>query len=102
MLELTPKTRIEIQTDKEKKSKYLFSMKVIHRGHSIFEYNEVSGEIKKVDVEFNKVIGVNGEVSSRVRLEIKKDCKYFQALNEKNVVKKLLKLGFRNIKTSIN
>ncbi|WP_456867600.1 hypothetical protein [Galbibacter sp. BG1] len=98
MLDFKPRTEIEIREEIQKKNKFLFSTRIQHNGHKIFEYNHSNGELSEMKIDFIKEIDLKGKVSSRGRVYIKKDCQYFQALNRKNCIKKLKKLGLTNIK----
>ena len=64
---------------------------ILYRGHSVFEYNTHTGEVQMLEVVFQKGPG-NREAAS---LEIREGCKYFQALNLQNAIRKIEKSGYR-------
>ncbi len=87
------KNKIEAeQPNKEK----LVARQRVKPGLDTWEYNTVTTELqlavfKKGDVQFHP--GQATEYTTHRKLDIQPDCKYFQALNTKNAVKKMWKEG---------
>jgi hypothetical protein len=96
-LEQTPKDTYElvntINQNQEKKRVHIGSIRP-HKGHTLFEINYKTGEIKKA--EFKKQVLNIGEaihkgvdfVSKKKEIEIKENCVYISALNKENAIKK--------------
>lgn len=51
-------------------------------------------EVKVAPMERKMFFGFNGNVTYKNEITIEKDCIYLQALNEKNVRKRLLRMGY--------
>ena len=64
-------------------------------GHSLFSYNTVTGEWKKVNLFTSKDLGTNGSAMTASKVIMEPDCIYIQALNLKNAIKKFNKLNNR-------
>ena len=70
-------------------------------GHIMFSINLKTGEIKKAPVERSKDIDfMTREPVFRDRIVVEPDCLYRQALNKKNFVKRLVREGIIQIRTS--
>lgn len=73
----------------------------IHRGHSVFEYNEDSGELKRIERDKDKsshqmidkrhTLLKAGTIVKREGYIAKPNCIYIAALNRKNAIDKLRK-----------
>lgn len=84
------KNSIEIVDKKKKEIKYIGSQRPIP-GLTLFSYNTSTGEIKKAPMKSTAILVRNG-VSFKKEVLIEKDCIYLQALNRKNLIKKIQKL----------
>lgn len=85
--------------------KYIGSIK--HQpGHTLFEYNFVTKELNLPVIEETWAI-VNGKTVVKKTVKRQDNCQYFEALNRKNALKKLKKVGLwteaadRTLTTSI-
>lgn len=70
----------------EQKEKRVGQLKP-HKGHTIFKYNTVTGELTKAvfdEVEYDITKG-----KQQKRITVEEDCMYVSALNIKNAVKRL-------------
>lgn len=88
--------KIELSQQQKKEYKLLGSVSM-NRGHILFEYNGDEGTIERADFILNDTIivdKVSYDVSHNYRVNVKKNCFYFQALNMKNAEKKIIKLGY--------
>jgi len=83
------KVVIVSQAEQKKISRFNGSIK-IHKGHTLFEINLEEKSIVAAEFESKDYV-VDGRNSLKV-LE-KKNCVYIPALNEKNALKKLIKLA---------
>lgn len=64
------------------------------KGHTLFSYNKVSGEIKKAGIQYCKDVDfVTRRAVSNPKLVVERDCVYRQALNRKNFIKILKREG---------
>lgn len=84
------KVKNERQAEQEKQNVLIGRIRP-RRGHTLFEINEKTGEIKEADfisetIEFTKV--ERGDYSPRKRVQVNHNCKYISALNKKNALKK--------------
>jgi len=86
--------KIEIVNQKEvQKQEVLIGRIKPKRGHTLFEYNKLTKEIKKasfdsIDISFEKAM--EKDISANKKVTINSDCLYITALNENNV-RKILK-----------
>lgn len=91
------KEESEIVAEQKKEIKLLGSQRKV-AGHTMFEYNLLTKEIKPALYDEVK-IQVNGsqahQNTTRYKLVINEQCFYVQALNQKNALKKLIKAGIR-------
>lgn len=62
-------------------------------GHILFSFNCQTKEIKQAKFEREVSIGMNGQPIYKTRCVIEPNCFYEQALNEKNFIKRLKRLG---------
>lgn len=92
---ITPDTSIreEQRQEAEQKQEFRFvgNMRRVP-GHTLFEFNTVTHELRQADIDHNVSVGLNGDVIHKTRASAKKDCIYFQALNRENAYKKLIKM----------
>jgi hypothetical protein len=85
------KDKIEIanQTQIEKQKKLVGQIQ-LQRGHRLFQVNTNTGEIKEASYDTKDyVIGKDLKLFKNKSLTINNDCIYIEALNIKNVIKKL-------------
>lgn len=74
------------------KQKKLIGQIQLHRGHTLFEVNIKTGEIKEAVYEEKLVEWrSDGKVIKKKSITIDKNCIYLGALNKKNLIKKLKK-----------
>lgn len=85
----------ELVIKKEQELKLLGGQKRIP-GHKLFSFNVKTGEIKEASYQQSLIIWnpKTGEIQKKKEVLIEGDCFYYQALNEKNFIKKLIKFGF--------
>lgn len=81
------------QVDKKQIEYRLIGKQRKVRGHTLFEFNRKTKEIRPADISTNVVVGMNGKWRYITKTDVYQDCFYLQALNEKNAKKKLVKLG---------
>lgn len=82
------------QKEEERREVFVGSFRP-HRGHCLFEFNPITGEIKKAETELLPISffdAKKGIETKRLKVVKKEDCIYVSALNFKNAVKKL---GFK-------
>lgn len=72
------------EQQQEKKVQFAGSLNP-HRGHTLFEINKITGEIRPAAYQ-DIVLGVgpNGQPKVSRKVVMKKDCLYKSCLNEKN------------------
>ena len=85
--------RIE-QVVKKKNEFHLIGSQRKIKGHTLFAFNTVTKEIKVAPMERTMFFGFNGNVTYKNEITVEKDCIYLQALNEKGVRKRLLRMGY--------
>lgn len=83
------------KVEKQQKEYHLIGQQRKVRGHTLFEFNRKTKEIRPADISHNVIIGMDGQPRFQERIDIHKDCFYIQALNVKNAKKKLIKLGYK-------
>ena len=81
------------QVDKQQKEYYLIGQQRKVSGHTLFEFNRKTKEIRPADISREVVVGMDGNPIYKTRTDVRQDCFYIQALNVKNAKKKLVKLG---------
>jgi len=84
-------TQKEVHENKEKKVGFLKPQ----RGHTVFEYNTKTGELKKA--KFDEVDYDITKEKQRKRITVQEGCIYVSSLNIKNAVKKLGKYHGVNV-----
>ena len=86
--------KLSVEAKKEDKKEQLLVSIRQYRGHTLFEVNKLSGEICKAQFEYLEA-HFDDDLKNKTthkKVLMKKDCYYVSALNEKNVIKKILKL----------
>ena len=87
-------TRIEQVAKKQKEYKLIGSQRKV-AGHTLFEFNKSTKEIKPADVKRECIISFEtNKPIYKTKTDMHENCFYIQALNIKNAIKKLKKLGF--------
>ena len=88
-------TRTEQVVKKQKEYKLVGSQRKV-AGHTLFEFNKSTKEIKAADIKRECIIdfGANKPIY-KTKTDMHENCIYIQALNIKNAIKKLKKLGFK-------
>lgn len=81
------------QVDKKQKEYHLVDQQRKVRGHTLFEFNQRTKEIRPADISREVIVGMDGDPIYKTKTDIHQDCFYIQALNVKNAKKKLVKLG---------
>ena len=80
----------EVQSKISKELKYIGSIN--HRpGHTLFEVNMNTCDIKKAEIQRKVMVGLDGKPVYQSKVMMNKDCYYLEALNVKNAKKKFLK-----------
>lgn len=89
------RTRTEQLERQKQKLRYLGST-IFRPGMRLYQFNYKTGECREIGterrLEFDPVIGNN--VTRSVKVLYDPDCVYFQALNERNAIRKLVKAGY--------
>lgn len=89
-----PKQQIE-QVEKQKHEFKLIGKQRAVPGHTMFSFNIKTGEIKIAPMKYEAAIDMRTRQPIRKRsIVIEKDCIYRQALNKKNLIKRLLREGW--------
>lgn len=86
------KTQIVKQAEINKGLKHVGSTR-IHRGHTLFEFNYVTGEINPAKIEIEVVADTQGSRTKK-KVITNESCQYLGALNKKSLIKKLRRFGF--------
>lgn len=81
------------QVDKQKKEYHLIGRQRKVSGHTLFEFNRKTKEIRPADISRTVILGMDGNPIYKTKTYVHQDCFYLQALNVKNAKKKLVKLG---------
>lgn len=84
--------QIEYLAKKQHEYKHIGKMRKI-RGHTLFSYNYKTKEIKPAAFEREVSIGMDNKPIYKSRCVIEPNCFYEQALNQKNFIKRLKRLG---------
>lgn len=87
------KERIEMQQKKKQEFRFVGSTKRV-RGHTLFSYNTETLELKKADMVYSDSVDMRGIPLHNARVVIEKNCIYLQALNIKNAIKHLKRMGY--------
>lgn len=82
------------QVQKKKNEFHLVGEERRIKGHTLFCFNEVTKEIKVAPMNQECMLGLDGSVIYKNNVTVEKDCVYIQALNKKNAIKKLNKMGY--------
>lgn len=86
-----PEELIFEETVNQQKEFTLLNQERKQKGHTLFEYNKVTGEIKKAEFFDSETFDMyQGNVSNVVT---NPNCFYRQALNKKNLIKRLKREG---------
>lgn len=94
--------KIEIQTqEQEKKHVKLIGSQIAVKGLTLWEYNVKTKEIKEAEFQKQDLVLTSLDINEinrqfRTKVLVKPDCVYRQALNKKNLIKKLKKEGIYN------
>lgn len=84
--------QIEYLQKKQNEFKHIGKLKKVP-GHTLFSFNRRTGEIKPAEFFYKCSLALDGTVKEETRCVVEPDCFYEQALNRKNFVKKLIRLG---------
>lgn len=87
------KERIEMQQKKQQEFKKIGSTRRVP-GHTMFCYNTETLVLKKADMVYSDSVDLRGIPLHNAKVVIEKDCIYLQALNFKNAIKHLKKMGY--------
>lgn len=90
-LKIKPEVAIEAEVKKEVKYKKVGSLRVI-KGLTIFTYNPITGDIKKLEVKKKALIGFDKKVVEQAKATHDPNVVYIQALNLKNAKRKATKM----------
>lgn len=88
--------KIEIQRQVQSEYSLIGSI-LTNKSHILFEYNKETLEIKIAKYKIEKTAFITNVLKGhkeKRKVIVNKQCYYIQALNEKNAIKKLRKLGF--------
>lgn len=85
--------RIECQQKQKQEFKFVGKIKK-NAGHTLFSYNVETKEIKPAPIKRTVLLTFENEVCYKEEVSVEKSCIYLQALNERNFVKKLKKMGY--------
>ncbi|MFD3001427.1 hypothetical protein ACFS7Z_13730 [Pontibacter toksunensis] len=91
---LAPGQKTEIRVEQKKQIKLIGSTRKVP-GHTMFELNLETQEIKQAEYQEGTVYAYtekSHEHQHRLKLVVKENCIYVQALNKKNAFKKLAKI----------
>lgn len=83
------------QVQKKKNEFHLVGEERRVKGHTLFCFNEVTKKIKVAPMNQECMLGLDGSVIYKNNVTVEKDCVYIQALNQKNAIKKLRKMGYK-------
>ena len=81
------------QVYKKQKEYHLIGQQRKVSGHTLFEFNRKTKEIRPADISREVIVGMDGNPIYKTKTDVHQDCFYIQALNVKNAKKKLVKLG---------
>lgn len=90
-MELLPKTQKQFNDSvkqeqvvkKQQEYKFIGKLKKV-AGHTLFEFDKKTKEIRKADVSKKAILNVDGSVKYETKIDVKQDCFYLQALNINN------------------
>jgi|LSQA01.1.fsa_nt_gi hypothetical protein len=89
---IQPQTEQHAEAKVHAENKYVGSMQRV-AGHTLWQYNYRTGELKAAQVEKHGYFDTAG-ILPKFRVQVERNCCYVQALNRKNAIKKLHKMGF--------
>lgn len=106
MKEINKKTKEQTaiikQAEINKGLKFVGSQRM-HRGHTMYQYNTVTGELIEAKMEAEAVmmpertgfmgIKIPAGIVTKTKVVTVENCQYFPALNRKNAIKKLNSIG---------
>ena len=81
------------QVDKKQKEYHLIGRQRKVSGHTLFEFNRKTKEIRPADISREVIVGMDGNPIYKTKTDVHQDCFCLQSLNVKNAKKKLVKLG---------
>ena len=81
------------QVNKQQKEYHLIGRQRKVSGHTLFEFNRKTKEIRQADISREVIVGIDGNPRYKTKTDCHQDCFYLQALNVNNAKKKLVKLG---------
>lgn len=84
--------RIESAIRQQKENKLINRLRPIP-GLTLFSFNTETLEIKKAEIEMVAHYAFGGGVYYERKVQVEKDCYYYQSLNRRNFVKHLKKMG---------
>lgn len=91
-LKVGKENRIEMNVKKQQEIEYILEGTIIpKKGHTVFEINEQTLEVKKAEYKIDTVAFNVFTKKSPEKLIVNADCIYIPALNAKNAWKKYLK-----------
>lgn len=79
---------------KKKREFHLIGNERRIKGHTLYAFNIVTKEIKIAPIERKIFFGFNGNMTYKNEVTVEKNCIYLQALNKKNVIKRLIRMGY--------
>lgn len=86
--------RIEREQKKRQEFTFLGSERVV-RGHTMFSFNVVTKEIKVAALKHCDTFDLSKmDVAYNPKIIVEENCVYRQALNKKNLIKRLKREGF--------
>ena len=90
MNELTNIARVEIHAEAEKKQEYkLVGSLRMKTGCKLYSYDKNSETLMEVSVKHNNTASYTGEEVENSKAQFNPEFVYFQAINEKNAIRKL-------------
>ena len=78
--------KTEIHAEIAKEFKLIGSMKHT-KGHTLFEFNFITLELKEAKIDIQIIVGIDGKPIKKMKAYQSKDCYYFEKLNRKNAIK---------------
>lgn len=97
-LEALKQEPIEIREEQQQKKEIRFigSQRSVP-GHTLFEYNYKTNELQKAKFKIDtleiKSLSIDHLQLNHKKVIVNENCYYLQALNQKNALKKLIKIG---------
>lgn len=78
------------QVDKKQKEYHLIGRQRKVAGHTLFEFNRKTKEIRPADISRTVIVGMDGNPRYKTKTDAHQDCFYLQALNVKKRKKRNL------------